>query len=515
MNTVFLQIINTSICASYIILLIMFLRLIFKKAPARFFCVLWGIAALRLVLPFSITSNISLIPSVETIPYGIEMSPAPQIDSGIELIDNAVNPIIYDAFVPALANSANPLQILVAVGWNIWLWGGSFLILFGIFSYVRLYLRLRASILYKENIYYCDNIDSPFIFGLLRTRIYLPSGMPKGNEESVIAHERAHIKRGDKYLKPLAFLILCVHWFNPFAWIAFALFCRDTERACDEKVICELDKDGKKAYSEALLSCSTRKRHVLYCPLAFGEVSVKSRIRSVLSYKKPALWVLICAILFCSVFAVFFLTSPESSPYEKATDLFYVKEATDGTLLIENENGSFLIANYFYPENTVNTGDAVILTHSESTLGTSPESFKTVYSAELRRGENMKTVVIISQIDRRGALTDIKESAYLGLSLSAENITFSCGDAKFTTDFSEELRSKLLEMTLISSPITKSRSEDRDKTYNISLDGRFDIHFSEDFQTVWLDNGVKPSYSYRVLYPEAVRTLFEEYLPKN
>ena len=312
MDAVFLKILNMSLTASWIVLAVLLLRLLLKRAPKWLSCLLWGVVGLRLIFPFSIESLFSLIPSAEPLPSDLPMTQAPAIDSGFEVIDEVVNPIIYDSFAPTPEVSANPLQIVLTVAGIVWLCGLIGMIAYGVVSYVRLRLRVRASIKNSDNVYFCDDIDSPFILGIIRPRIYLPSGMTDAQMGYVIGHEQAHLRRLDHIWKPLGFALLCLHWFNPLLWLAYILLCRDIESACDEKVICDMDNESKKGYSETLVACSVHRRAVMACPLAFGEVGVKDRIKSVLNYKKPAFWIILVAVVALVVTGVCFLTDPKS-----------------------------------------------------------------------------------------------------------------------------------------------------------------------------------------------------------
>ena len=310
MDAVFLKLLNMSLTASWIVLAVLVLRLLLQKAPKWINCLLWGVVGLRLIFPFSIESLFSLIPSAEPLPSDLPMTQTPAIDSGFEVIDEVVNPIIYDSFAPTPTISANPLQIVIAVAAIVWLCGLIGMIVYGVISYLRLRLRVRASICQDGNVYLCDDIDSPFILGVIRPRIYLPSGMTQEQMGYVIGHERAHLRRLDHVWKPIGFILLCLYWFNPLLWLAYILLCRDIEKACDEKVIRDMDDESKKGYSETLVACSVHRRAVMACPLAFGEVGVKDRIKSVLHYKKPAFWIILVAVVALIVTGVCFLTDP-------------------------------------------------------------------------------------------------------------------------------------------------------------------------------------------------------------
>ncbi len=310
MGEIFLKILNISIAASWLILAVVLLRLVLKKAPKWVAVLLWGIVALRLVVPFSFESALSLIPSAETFKAHNIQYETPLISSGIPAVNNAVNPVLGEAFAPDPAASVNPLYVWTFIVSVIWLIGIAAMLLYAVISYVRVRRSVAERVPYGGNIFLCDHVKSPFILGFVAPKIYLPSNMDGMAMEPVIAHEKAHLARRDHWWKPIGFLILTVHWFNPLCWIAYVLLCRDIELACDEKVIRQMDLDGKKQYSTALLECSTGRRLVTICPLAFGEVGVKGRVKNVLNYKKPAFWIVSVAVIACVVTAVCFLTNP-------------------------------------------------------------------------------------------------------------------------------------------------------------------------------------------------------------
>ena len=311
MSGIFLKLLNLSISASWLVLVVLVLRLVLKRAPKWVDVLLWGMVALRLMLPFSIESALSLIPSAETLsPEVVQFDPAPTITSGVELIDNAVNPSLSESFAAAPLASVNPLYVWTYLAGWVWLIGLAAMLLYALVSYLRLRRRVSASIPLRENIYVCDEVASPFILGILRPRIYLPSALDETQRGSVLSHERAHLARRDHWWKPLGFALLAVYWFNPLLWLAYTLLCRDIELACDERVLCGMDAGQVKDYSSALLACSVPRRMLAACPLAFGEVGVGARVKNALRYKKPAFWVVAASVAVCVVVAVCFLTNP-------------------------------------------------------------------------------------------------------------------------------------------------------------------------------------------------------------
>ena len=311
MAAVFLKLLNLSISASWLVLAVLVLRLVSKRSPKWMNVLLWGIVALRLVLPFSIESALSLIPSAETVsPAAVQFAPAPTITSGVKIIDNAVNPSLSEHFAAAPTMSVNPLYVWAYLAGWVWLIGLGAMLLYALVSYLRLRRRVSVSLCVRENIYLCDAISSPFILGVVKPRIYLPSGLDEVQRQNVLSHERAHLTRRDHWWKPLGFALLAVYWFNPVLWLAYALLCRDIELACDERVIRTMDESAVKTYSTVLLACSMPRKAVITCPLAFGEVGVKERVRNALHYKKPAFWVVAASVAVCVVVAVCFLTNP-------------------------------------------------------------------------------------------------------------------------------------------------------------------------------------------------------------
>lgn len=328
MSELFLNILNMSISASWIVLAVIVLRLLLKKAPKRMTVLLWGIVGLRLIFPFSLESVLSLIPSGQTVPTNIATSPAPSINSGVPIINDTINPIITHNFTPTMENSVNPLQSIISVISVVWLVGITAMLIYTVISYIRVQKQVNTAVLLRNNIYQSETVGSPYVLGIIKPKIYLPFKISGQEMEYVIAHEQSHIDRKDHFWKPLGFLILTVYWFNPLLWLGYILLCRDIELACDEKVINRLDADGRADYSEALLNCSVNRRLISACPLAFGEVGVKLRIKRVLSYKKPAFCIVVVAVVAIIATSVCLLTNPKisnkndsiSEPFKKILD---------------------------------------------------------------------------------------------------------------------------------------------------------------------------------------------------
>lgn len=312
MADVFIKTLNMGIAASWLILAVVVLRILLKRAPKRFRLLLWAAVGLRLVLPVSIESALSLVPSAQTLPEGVMYAAAPELNTGIAALNDAINPAFTAAFAPEPAASANPLQVLLPIASVIWLAGAAVMLLWALVSWLRLRRRVAEAVRLEGNVFESERVASPFVLGLIRPRIYLPFGLDEGAREQVLTHERAHIARGDHVIKPLGWLILAVYWYNPLVWLAYALFCRDIELACDERVIRRLPVSGRADYSQALLDLSRPHHGVGACPLAFGESAVKCRVKSVLTYKRPAFWLIMLAAVLCIGAAVCFLTDPKA-----------------------------------------------------------------------------------------------------------------------------------------------------------------------------------------------------------
>ena len=332
----FIKLLNMSIAAGWLVLAVILLRFVLKKAPKWVNPLLWGVVALRLVMPFSVESVLSLIPSaqtVSTVPAGIQSQPEavrPVIDSGVRFIDNAVNPVISQAFVdaPSLEAVAEPVLRAADVAAIVWAVGLAALLLYAAVSWLRLRSRVSTAVRLRDNVYQSEFVSSPFVLGMFRPKIYLPFAIDSADAEYVIAHERAHIARRDTWIKPMGYLLLCVYWFNPVMWLAYVLLCRDIEYACDERVVSAYTPAERADYSEALLTCSVKRAHIAACPVAFGEASVKDRVKRVLNYKKPALWIAAAAVAAVVVVAVCYLTDPVG---EEGAGVQGISEPTVGT----------------------------------------------------------------------------------------------------------------------------------------------------------------------------------------
>ena len=318
MEDVFQKIIELSFAASLMALAIILLRLLLKKAPRWTICLLWSLVAIRLCIPFSFESNLSLVPDTSTLPQKVFYQTnfdSNNLTEPNEIPKNEEIPIKEQAPVKNPTTPDVKVNSLTIFSY-LWISGCAGMLIYGTLSYAKTYRKIRTAVLHQDNIYYCDYISTPFVLGFIKPRIYLPSDITEENAQYVIAHEKAHIARRDYLTKPLAFLLLSFHWFNPLLWIAYILFSRDVELACDEKVIKGMNAESKKAYSFALVTCSEEKTFISACPLGFGEVSVKSRVKNVLSYKKPTVFIIILSFVLCLAIGFCFLTTPENNnPY--------------------------------------------------------------------------------------------------------------------------------------------------------------------------------------------------------
>ena len=353
MEYLFIHVLNISITSSFLVLAIILYRLFAKKAPKWVSVLLWGLVGLRLLFPFSIESALSLIPSKSTIPTTITHDRYPALDTGFGSVDEIVNPILSGSMEARPEYSANPMHTLITIlGW-IWLCVMLCMLLYMAASFIYLRIKTRVRVGREDNIYLCDYVKTPFILGIIRPHIYIPSDISDKDYSHVVAHERAHIKRLDHIWKPLGFLLLSIYWFNPLLWVAYVLLCRDIESACDEKVISEFGDNEKADYSEALLTLGIKSRVISACPLAFGEVSVKSRVSAISKYKKPATIAIAISLVACAVFAVCFLTYKKNNAVAIEQGIWYAGKVIGATdtnttcddvpLFAFTENGDLLV----------------------------------------------------------------------------------------------------------------------------------------------------------------------------
>ena len=346
MEKVFIEILNMGLTATWVVFAVLAVRALCHKAPKSLMVGLWALVGLRLVCPVLAESILSLIPSASIVTPDILLAERPSIYTGVSMLNSTVNPLLSEhlapgysvSSVPTPGASVNPMQIIAFVATVLWIAGMAVMFAYSLGSYLWLRHKVKVSLCYRDNIYFCDSIATPFVFGVIKPRIYLPSGMEDVQMECVIAHEMSHLKRKDHWWKTIAFFLLSVYWFHPLLWVSYLLFSRDIERACDERVVREMEPEERKGYAEALVSCSLQKRVMFACPLAFGEVGVKNRVKSVLNYKRPAFWIVAVTVVAGVAVAVCFLTNPIS---DKNTLDWYADANSEGNYYLD-ENGNLI-----------------------------------------------------------------------------------------------------------------------------------------------------------------------------
>ena len=320
MVEVFLKILNMSITATYVLIAILILRLLLKRAPKRISYMLWSILLFRLVCPVSFSSVFSLFNfldapvadsgEIEYISKVNGLTVVPQISSGADYFGNTVSPVVSQAVE---TTSVDPMQVFLSIGTWVWFAGIVIMLIYSVVSYLRLKRRVSTATQLNGNVFETDEISSPFVCGFFKPKIYLPVGINETEREYVLLHERTHILRKDHIIKPIAFFALSIYWFNPLMWLAFCLMSRDMEMSCDERVVCELDREEKARYGETLLRLAIRRPILAGSPLAFGEITTKSRIKNVLHYKKPSFWLVCTAVFVVVIGTIFLLTNPTQS----------------------------------------------------------------------------------------------------------------------------------------------------------------------------------------------------------
>lgn len=336
---IFLKLLNMSITAGWFLLAVLGIRLIFRRIPKWAICFLWGAAAIRLICPFSLESRFCVLTSTEpiktsTVVEGEVQNEIPSIDMHLSIVENTVNPMLTDSFSYDEWESVAPLQIVTFVAGTAWACGMILLLIGAVISMIRLHRLVREAICVRDNIYICDAVKSPFILGTIRPRVYLSSSLNERETDYIVAHESAHLARKDHWWKLLGYFLLCIYWFNPLCWAAYAAFCKDIELACDEKVARTMTFHEKKEYSKVLLSCTRQRSLITICPLAFGEVGIKERVKAILNHKKPTLWIQITAAAASVTAALLFLTNPAD---EKKDAFLRVDRVEAGTALPEGE----------------------------------------------------------------------------------------------------------------------------------------------------------------------------------
>lgn len=312
MKSLFIDVLNLSITASWIIIAVIFFRFTFKKLPRWCICIMWAIVGIRLVLPFSLESVLSLIPSKTTISISTQGNNIPQINTGISVVDKTVKPIIEKHYTGLPETTNSLLEEALYILSTIWLCGIIIMILYLLTTYIILHRKIRFSTPLYDNIRQSEYVTSPFVLGVFKPKIYVSYTVDQASLNYIISHEKSHIKRCDHLTKPLAFLILSIYWFNPFIWVAYILLCRDIELSCDERVITNFNKEEKQQYSAALLQNGSKHKIISACPIAFGEIGIKERVNHVMHYKKPAFFIILSCLLLCTVVGIVFLTYKKS-----------------------------------------------------------------------------------------------------------------------------------------------------------------------------------------------------------
>lgn len=547
MEAVFLKVLNMSINATWLIAAIMLLRLVLAKAPKQLRCMMWGLAALRLVVPFSIESMLSLLPSPQTLPDNILYTASPVIHSGIPLVDNAVNPILSTSLSPQPLTSANPTQILSFIYSQVWILGMVLMSLYALFSWLHVRRKVAASIPLGSNVRLCDYIDSPFILGIFRPVIYLPSSLEEASITYVMAHEQSHLKRRDHWWKPIGFAILSVHWFNPAVWAAYILLCRDIELACDERVIRESGTAQKQAYSNALLKCSIRRPYIAACPLAFGEVGVKQRIKSVLNYRKPSFWILLISILLCMVMVVCFLTDPVVDEYElEGTTIHYETDDSGRITFISHQEEDVIytllgkttyphgaVSNPYrlFPNGEIRDGDNQVVNIQYFVIHGLQRETETRLIDRWQYNESRRTFTMdpisdsldqyalcsfpeVPKDNNLAALAGLGEEDICAISLSSRIGTIAFSSREAMKDFVEFLSAFQYDPVPLSDNPVASDVPTGGSVVAVAPVNRKSHYleeylcFSEDFSTVWTYYDGERSLPYRVLNPEGLSEYF-------
>lgn len=436
MEGCFLKLLNMSITASWLILAVLGIRFFFRKTPKWIICLLWGAVAVRLIFPFSIESKFSLQPSAEPIKTsaiveGDVVPFVPSIDSSLGIVENTVNPVLAEAFAYQKAEGAAPLQVFAELAGSVWLCGMLVLLLFAAVSMIKLRLCVREGVRYKENIYICDTVRSPFILGIIRPRIYLSSVLTEGEADYIIAHEKAHLRRRDNLWKPFGYLLLCLYWFNPLCWVAYIMLCKDIELACDERVIRDMSFGNKKEYSRVLLSCASQRRLVSVCPLAFGEVGVKERVKAVLNYKKPAFWITMIAVAVCVIVSICFLTNPSTEDIDVS-----VSVRNEEVRIASGDSGTLpeLTGTADKQETKLTDSGTGLLPDSKGTQGESAENTENSVAESTMVDSSKVSEVVVTNGNTGEEITLTAESA------AYQDVLRLYGELDFTAEYEENTR---------------------------------------------------------------------------
>lgn len=336
MEAVFLKCLNLSIRASYMILAVLLIRILFSSAPKKYFVWLWAAVFIRLVFPFAFSWGFSLLPQGDVIPADITVSKTPAIDSGIRALDHAVNPLLVQNFSPSPEASVNPMQVLAAVSCAVWITGMALMLGYLLVSSFMLRREISRVSAGTQGILQSNAFDTPFVFGIFRPVICLPGELEEEKKHYILLHEQMHLERKDHILKPAAFMILSVYWFHPLVWLTYILLCRDIETACDEAVIGSMNRDEQSFYAETLLKCAAGQK-MPASPVAFGETNVKKRIRSILNYRKPSVWIGTALVLICIALCAGFFTDPENKDVPSQSPVAEPSKPEELVLTVEAE----------------------------------------------------------------------------------------------------------------------------------------------------------------------------------
>ena len=491
MNEVFLKIFNMSMTAVLLIVAVILLRLLFKKAPKWISCLLWAIVAVRLLCPITFESPMSVLPTAEPVKTSIVTS-SPYVESGVTIVDSVANDILRRGNVndpnsyehtqdPAdpTKDTATPKKVIVTLSAAaaVWIAGTMGFVVYGVVSYVRLRKTVAASVRLYDNVMLCDEIDQPFILGIVKPVIYLPSGLDEKSQEYVLEHEKAHLARHDHWWKPLGFALLAVHWFNPLCWVAYVLFGRDIELACDEKAVRDMDRTDKAGYMQTLLRLSVPGKLVSACPVAFAEIGVKQRVKSILNYKKPAFWLIATGVVCCAAVSGCFLTNPTTKDDVITSSDIKIRESeTVADDKVTDESG---------PVNITSDSSEKTVKFATSEGGVYSLSFK---NEDIKPGNTLRVtledgrVVEIKLLDENGSGDYTEQIETVLKAMDDQNTS----DAKtYTLEFIGDIDNKeavidQVEKVVKSLPVQDKDSDKTITTYDVIFEGDIDGNGTKD-----------------------------------
>lgn len=496
MNEVFLKIFNMSMTAVLLIVAVILLRLLFKKAPKWISCLLWALVAVRLICPITFESPMSVLPTAEPVKTSI-VTASPYVESGVTIVDSVANDILrrgnvndpssyshtQDPANPA-KDTATPKTVIVTfnVAATVWIIGVMGFLIYGVVSYVRLRKTVAASVRLSDRVMLCDEIDQPFILGVVKPVIYLPSDLDGKSQEYVLEHEKAHLARHDHWWKPLGFALLAVHWFNPLCWVAYILFGRDIELACDEKAVRDMDKTDKVGYMQTLLRMSVPGKLISACPVAFAEIGVKQRVKSILSYKKPAVWLIATGVVCCAAVTGCFLTNPTQKEAVISNSDVKIRESETEA---EDKQTEEKQTDESGPVEITNDDSGKAVKFVTADGGVYSLSFK---DEEIQPGNTLSVtldngrVVVIKLLDENGSGDYTRQIETALKSLDAQN---SSDGKTYTLEFSGEIADKeklidQVEMIVKSMPLQDEDSDKNVITYDVIFEGDIDGDGTKD-----------------------------------